>query len=267
MTLIQTGDGKNILYDCNITSENENSVIPYLAQLINWYKPIDIFINSHRDADHMRGVRKINKYFPIQKIWDSGVTGTTPDSIEYREYMDLRRSVGFIEVVPRRWHQFGTTRLRIMNAKNDQLASNANAQSVVIKVVEMDVINTIEKSSTMLCGDTDAATWKYIRNHYMESDLSCEILLASHHGSITYFDDPSDRHYYLDHLRAKAPAMTIISVGKNAHGHPNETALAYYEKHSRGSSNGTRLYRTDKVGNMKLELKASGGWQLNHGLI
>lgn len=34
----------------------------------------------------------------------------------------------------------------------------------------------------------------------------------------SYFDDHNDDKYYLKHLLTKSPAMTIISVGNNAHG-------------------------------------------------
>jgi beta-lactamase superfamily II metal-dependent hydrolase len=88
-------------------------------------------------------------------------------------------------------------------------------------------------------------------------------LLASHHGSLTYFDDPSEeKNYYTSHLKAKSPAMTIISVGDNAHGHPDKTALEFYEKYSTGSSQGNKVFRTDIQGNMIAELKDGGGWSL-----
>src|SRR5438132_1233839 len=92
MVLLQLSDGTVMLYDCNVTEDNENRVLSHMAKAVPGSK-IDIFVNSHRDADHMRGVRRVHRAFPIQRIWDSGVTGTTPDSTEYREYMTLRNQV------------------------------------------------------------------------------------------------------------------------------------------------------------------------------
>lgn len=88
MTLLQLDSGKVFLYDCNITDENQDAALGYLAKQIGWGAAIDVFICSHRDSDHMRGVKKVHEYFPIQHMWDSGATGTTPDSDEYRDYMD-----------------------------------------------------------------------------------------------------------------------------------------------------------------------------------
>ncbi len=56
--------------------------------------------------------------------------------------------------------------------------------------------------------------------------------------------------------------MTIISVGDNAHGHPDKKALEFYEKYSTGSKQGNKIYRTDTHGHMVVELKDGGGWSL-----
>ncbi len=88
MVLILTST-KKVVYDCNITDDNEGMVLRYLRRVLD--SSIDIFICSHRDADHMRGTKTLHAAFPISIIFDSGVTGTTPSSNEYEDYMDLRR--------------------------------------------------------------------------------------------------------------------------------------------------------------------------------
>jgi competence protein ComEC len=266
MTLLKLANGKVYLYDCNVTNANEVDVLAYLRRQIGIGTGIDVFICSHRDADHIRGIKKIHAKFPVQHVWDSGAVGTTPYCTEYLEYMQLRRSVRFTEVKHKTFYDCGNTRLWIMNAKNDDLADNANAQSIVVKVVHRDNDSNTNHGSVLLTGDTDAVTWQNINKHYSKSDLSCSILLASHHGSITYFDDPTDeKNYYIDHLKAKSPAMTVVSVGNNAHGHPDVKALSLYEKYSRGSDRGNKVYRTDEKGNIKLILKDGGGWTLSVG--
>lgn len=263
MTLLKLADGTVHLYDCNVTNDNQADVLGYLDKHIGRGRNIDVFICSHRDADHMRGIKKVHAKFPVKHVWDSGAVGTTPDCTEYLEYMQLRRAVGFTEVKHKTRYDYGNTRLRIMNAKNDDLADNANAQSIVVKVIQRDSSTDTDFASSLLTGDTDAVTWQSIRNHYSEGDLSCSILLASHHGSITYFDDPADnQNYYVSHIKAKAPEMTIVSVGDNAHGHPDKKALEIYEKYTSGSDKGNKVYRTDEKGHIKLILKDGGGWNL-----
>jgi len=261
MTLLELDDGKKFLYDCNVTNDNADRVFAYLEQEIGKGTAIDVFICSHRDADHIRGIKRVHKKFPVKQVWDNGVAATDPDTTECREYMDLRRSVIFKEVESCKRYDYGDTRLRIMNSKDENLPDDVNAQSIVIKVVHRDEDRNL--ASVLLTGDTDAATWKDIRKNYTDDDLSCSLLLASHHGSITYFDDPADTsYYYTSHLKAKAPEMTIISVGDNGYGHPDEKALKFYEKYSSGSSQGNKIYRTDEQGHMRVKLKDEGGWTL-----
>ncbi|MCY4120761.1 MAG: hypothetical protein OXG72_07555, partial [Acidobacteria bacterium] len=98
---------------------------------------------------------------------------------------------------------------------------------------------------------------------YWKRDVSSDILMAAHHGSISFFDDPDEATYYKDHLAAIRPAMTVVSVGPNSHGHPSRTALEYYREYSTGSDKGNKVFRTDTKGTMKLTLKSGGGWNLS----
>lgn len=264
MTLIQTSNSKNIVVDCNITDDNEFEVFNYLSEKIGTLAPIDIFICSHRDSDHMHGIRKLHREFPIENILDNGYPGTSTDTKEYQQYMQLRREVGNGEVKKQTRRDFGRTRLRYLSACDDRLAKNANAQGVVIKVEHLNVNRSKILGSVMLTGDSDAETWRYgILKDYDSINIACDILVAGHHGSITFFDDPADKkHYYVAHMKAMKPAMTIISVGNNPHGHPSQKALELYEKYSAGSDKGNKVFRTDKRGNMCVHLKDDGGWNL-----
>jgi hypothetical protein len=193
MTLLQLDDGKLSLCDCDAmcattmrTQFSDTWPTDRLGHLPSTYLSVRIGILT------TCGVKEVHEYFPIQKVWDTDVTGTTPDCDEYVEYMDLRRTVGWKNVKPRTRYDPGSTRLRVMNLKNDDLADNANAQSE-----HRDMGADITHGSVMLCGDTDAVTRKDIQRHYNNDSLSLSLALGSHHGSITFFDDPSDNdHYY-----------------------------------------------------------------------
>lgn len=262
MVLLEATNGNFYLCDCNVTNDNEDSVLSYLGGVIGWGTTISAFICTHRDADHMRGIKKVHEYFPVASIWDSGHPGTTTNSPEYREYMELRRLVGFEEKKKLTRQDIGMTRLRYLSAKDERLEKNANAQGLVIKVEHWNSTNC--GSSVILTGDCDAETWRYgIMQDYATSDVNASILMGAHHGSITFFDDPSDAtHYYTAHIQAIKPAMTIISVGDNAHGHPDKKALELYEKYSTGSNKGNKVFTTQEKGTMKLTLK-DNGWSLN----
>lgn len=264
MVLIQAASGSKFVFDCNITDDNEDRVLDYVADQIGEGKSLNAFICSHRDADHMRGIKKLHARFPIKSIWDSDYPGTTTDSSEYRAYMDLRRNIGSKVIKKETYYDYGRTRFRMLSAKDNRLESNANAQGIVIKVEQRnDAMDKIE-GSAMLAADSDAETWRLgILVDYSRTVVSSNIMMAAHHGSLSFFDDPNLKYYYKDHLAAIKPAMTVVSVGPNSHGHPKETALGFYRDHSTGSNKGNKVFRTDTKGTMKLTLKSGGGWNLS----
>ena len=126
-----------------------------------------------------------------------------------------------------------------MNAKNDDFPDYPNAQSIVMKVEHRNMANDITHSSVMLCGDTDAVAWKDIMTHY-DAIILVRVIAGSYHGSITFFDDPSDeKYYYTAQVKAISPEITIFSVGDNNFGHPDLKAIELYEFHparTRGTS-------------------------------
>jgi len=264
MVLIQTADSKVVVFDCNITDDNQAQVIAYVGKVIGFKTPINRFICSHRDADHMRGIKKLHSVFPILHIEDSDYHGTTTTSSEYLDYMDLRRRIGFTVAAKQTMSSYGRTRIRYFSAQDSRLASNANAQGIVLKVEHRDASDTYAENSTILTADSDAQTWRYaIMQDYLPSDLQTTILMAGHHGSISFFDDPSDpQNYFTNHTRYMNPTMTVVSVGSNGHGHPDTNALSFYQKYSQGS-NGHKIWRTDVNRNIKLEFIDGAAWRIS----
>lgn len=255
MVLIQTST-KNVVYDCNITDDNEGRVLGYLTRWLGSQASIDMFICSHRDADHMRGIKRLHSSFPIATIFDSGVTGINPYSNEYQDYMDLRRRLGYTEIKARTYDTYGDTTFRWMNSESPDY-SDPNAQSIVLKL-EHD-----GGHSCLLAGDTDFKPWKEKILPYYGQRVKSDILLAPHHGSLTFFDDPSGPHYYVEHIKRISPAMTLISVGPNVHGLPDKTAIALYTKYSAGSNRGNKVFTTEDKGNMRLVLRSDVEWGLH----
>ncbi|MBK9140204.1 MAG: hypothetical protein IPM17_15805 [Verrucomicrobia bacterium] len=258
MTLWLFPNGTTWICDCNITDENEEAVMRYLRKAMGNRQKIDAFICSHRDADHMRGIKKLHKAFPLGGIWDNGVEGTTTDSPEYREYMDLRRQLKHGEITAGSSNSVGEVGGSWLHSKDDDY-SDANDQSIVAKI-------DYRGSSALLAGDTSYAPWKDKLVRRLGANLKSSILLASHHGSITFFDDPSDtQHYYTAHMQAISPDMTLISVGPNVHGLPDKKAVELYAKYSSGSNQGNKVFTTEEKGNMKLVLEGGGAWTLSVG--
>ena len=260
MVFIEADNGRNFVFDCNITDEKSDDVFWYLAEQMESGTPIDEFICSHRDADHIRGIDDLHSVYPIKAIWDSDYPGTTTDSSEYKAYMALRRELKSGTIARETHDTHGRTHFRFMSAKDDRMPNNANAQGIVLKVEHLSSDGARVLSSVMLPGDSDALTWRNgIVEDYGASDLKSSILLASHHGSLSFFDDPNDsERYYVDHIKAIDPNAVVISVGHNSHGHPKSKAISLYEKYCSGTNKGNKVFRTDKKGNIKITLKDSG---------
>lgn len=244
-------DGQILAYDCNITNENEAEIFAYLQKIMP-KNSIDVFVNSHRDADHMRGIKKLHEQYPITSLFDSGVSGNT-ETTEYEEYMDFRRSiVDTYEVEPNQWWM-AHPGVRIINGKREGL-DDTNSQSIVLHV-------DYNGSTLLLAGDTSATTWRDYIMPQQKQALKSLVLYASHHGSHSFFNEDSENDDdYTDHIAHINPAITIISVGENnPHGHPADEALGHYERHSYGTvETKQKIFRTDKHGNMKLELHGDG---------
>lgn len=256
MVLILFPDNTVMVYDCNITNDREKEIFDYLDKIMpNRKSSIDVFVSSHRDADHMRGIKKLDKKYPINTLWDSGVSGNT-DTVEYNHYMDFRRKVPNVYEVGAGEHWKAKPYVKIINGKRKYL-NDPNEQSIVLHINH-------EGSRLILTGDTNAAIWKDYIVPESKSIIKSEILLGSHHGSITFFDDLRDKKYhYTTHVKTIAPQITILSVGNNPHGHPNKKSLEYYEKYSSGSNKGNKIFRTDEDGNMEVILKGKGSWSIN----
>ena len=60
MAIVVFSDNTTLVYDCNINDDNERLVFAYLANVMP-KNSIDVFVNSHREADHMRGVKRLHK--------------------------------------------------------------------------------------------------------------------------------------------------------------------------------------------------------------
>lgn len=254
MVLIQTESGENLLYDCNLTDENADRVLSYLENQMGEEGKIDVFICSHRDADHIRGIELVRTDFDIDVVWDSGSSVGSPHSSEYKTYMKVRKEVGFEKLRTGCCFDFGKTKLDVLFAGDPNLPNDPNTQSIVLKITHKDS-NKSEIGSVLLTGDTDYRTWKdcIMKKSKNRRIFRSDILLASHHGSYSFFGTTEDEsHPYTKHLEAIFPSVTVISTDGESHNHPNVTAESLYEEKSYGAESGEKVVRTGLNGTMKL---------------
>lgn len=260
MTLIVFPDNTVMLFDCNLTNENCDNILGKMSEyipekfdneLLKCNKCIDIFVNSHRDEDHYRGLKKINEKFSIKTIWDSGQTGATTNSNDYNYYMYLRRSLknkaeaNLIVPVPSNncFKYIAGTQIYCLATQEDFQENYAYEYAAKIQHTNSIVLMIkYGGRSLLLTGDSDWKSWKekIVPNFSKYNLLKTNVLIASHHGSRSFFTDEklndvidiekNPNNTYVESIKLISPNITLISCGdyESAH-HPNRDAKKLYE--------------------------------------
>lgn len=254
MILIIFPNEQVMLFDCNVTDDNEDKILDYLSLTIpirknsdtgNAEQVIDVFVNSHRDEDHYRGLKKVNSKYPIKSIWDSGQTGATTQSSDYEYYMGLRRRLkekdenNLKVLVPSEIPvaEFSDVQIFCFAGKEDFKPGFDNGITVFKAAAKIQHTNSIVLkisyggTSLLLTGDSDWKSWKEKIVPNFRELVKSDILVASHHGSRSFFTDESNDTIdiqknpdttYLEAIECIDPDITLISCGKyETYHHPN----------------------------------------------
>lgn len=281
MHLIIFPDNTVMLFDCNVTKENEDTIISFLDRHIpakydkdskKKEKFLDIFVNSHRDEDHYRGLKKINEKFKIKSIWDSGQSGENTDSADYNYYMYLRRELkkkpedNLIVPTPSNaiLKTIDSVDIYCLAAEADFVYQNeAKILEHAAKIQHtnsMVLLMVYNGRKLLLTGDSDWKSWKeQIVNNFSEiipNYENTDVLVASHHGSRSFFTDEDTidlEKYpdttYIESIELINPIITIISCGDyNTYHHPNEEAMELYEQYT--SEGMDQIHTTHEKGNL-----------------
>jgi beta-lactamase superfamily II metal-dependent hydrolase len=278
MTVLVTPDQRVVVNDCRLTEDNEARILRHLKAYLPWRVDadgqrrqwIDWFICSHRDQDHIHGIDVLHSAFPIHGILDPGTTSGSTEGTENQIYMqlrrDLRRAHGEGAVMePRPSMQplfdFGGARFYCLCSGVEDARSDDGHYGNNVFVVEY------AGNRVTLSGDSDWRAWRYkiVPAFAASKLLKATILLASHHGSRSFFVDADPlvdeqiawKSAYVDHLGCLAPEMTIISSGaQEVCNHPNETALARYREATRHG----QVYLTRQKGTLIGRFHRDGRW-------
>lgn len=242
--VIKTPEGKTILIDVGGQNFNynagENTIAPYLKR--NDVEKIDLLVYTHLHMDHIGGLKYILDNFQVDNILESGQKYNSPyvnsiDSIirakkiqrSVLRYGDVIKSDEF-----RLYCLFPSEEF----ARNsyDYSNSNLNNGSVVLKFKYKDM-------EVLFTGDAEKESEKFLTNNY-GNFLSCDILKAGHHGSITSTTIPL--------VLKTNPKLALISCGLyNIYNHPSDIVLKRLKRL------GTVVYRTDLDGAMIVESDGS----------
>lgn len=256
MVLIETDSKQFFLYDCNVTRKNESRVLKYIESVVGSRGRFRAFICSHRDADHIRGIEKIDSAFPIGEIWDNDYPSLWNLTSEDSKYLDVRDEISHKVIRSKTRYDFGKTRFRFLSSWSPNLPDDSNSNSIVMKIEHRDKYGDVE-GSVVLAGDSNVATWKYgVFKYYLPRHLEADVLMASHHGSLSAFiENRHKKRIYTKHIKAISPMWTVISTDGYSYGHPNKIALRLYRNYTSGFLSNRKIRRTDQLGTMRLNLR------------
>ena len=220
--LIQN-NGENMLIDAG-NNEDGETLVNNLKTL--GVEKIDYLVGTHPHEDHIGGMDDIINSFEIGKIYMPNVSTNTKT---FEDVIDATKNKNLQIETPKAGDNFtiGKASCEVAYVGSDK--ENLNLSSIIIKMKYNNL-------SYLFTGDTEAD----VENKIDFGKIN--ILKVAHHGS-----DTSSSEKFVNET---APEVAIISVGKdNSYGHPSNEIIKRYEKV------GSKIYRTDEVGNIFIEQK------------
>lgn len=210
-TLLEYPSGYRILIDgggssFSTTTVGERIIAPFL-----WKKGIrklDAIAITHPDADHYNGLGFIIKHFSPKTVWLRDIDGHDDN---FKRLIQLAEKLGASVSIPAEgylWGEEGASLKCVANTSGWEVKAGSTASrtrgnsGIVLKACTLqlcalfpgDIGRNIERSLVI-----------------QGFDLSAELLLAPHHGSIT----SNSREF----LAAVAPTHLMVSAGRSSRGY------------------------------------------------
>lgn len=230
--LIQCPDGSTILID-----GGPIACYPYLIAYLKkaGVERINLLIATHPDGDHIGGLVKVLKEFPVETVVDPGKAHTT---VTYRRFLEaVRSSPKTVYKIGRAGDRFvfGAAEIRILNP-GPSLPDDNNKASVVARLACRGI-------SVLFTGDAEKGVEGEMLSRGGMGKIT--VLKVGHHGSHT----ASSARF----LSSLSPRLAVISVGAgNSYGHPHPDTL------KRLKDAGAEVLRTDEKGTIVLACDGKG---------
>jgi competence protein ComEC len=201
---------------------------------------IDLVALSHPHPDHLNGLRRILKRFPVGALWTSGDDGKNP---EYGRLLDLARGRGVATPVPA-FRPLGGAALEPLGPfVGDAIAAppglTVNDASLVLRLA-------FGGRAVLFPGDLEAdGEGELVGRRALGQTVAADVLKVPHHGSRTSSSD--------ELVDAVAPALVVISLGWRNHFHfPAGEVVARY------AARGATVLRTDRDGAVTVTIAPDG---------
>ena len=202
---------------------------------------LDLVVLSHPHPDHMNGLLRILRRFPVGTLWTNGDDGRNP---VYRTLLDIARARAVPTPIPSPFERRGLTVTPLGPWLDGHIGAppglGTNDASLVVRLVYAG-------RCFLLAGDLgEEGEAELLERPGGSLDLACDVLKVPHHGSRYASGDG-----FLD---AVSPRLAVASAGKfNRFGLPNPIALERYAKR------GIPVMRTDRDGAVSMVVDGKGG--------
>lgn len=247
-SIIKTPSGRSILIDGGGSlNDDEGSytgemiVVPVLYDLK--ITRIDVMIASHGHADHINGLKSVMDKMGVRRL----VVADAEDT-EMNELIDYARSKGIpVERVNQDDIVYAEKNLMItalypFEDKARMPSAKTTSANELSLVTRLDYAGF----SAIFTGDIGFSTENRLLGR---ESLDCDLLKVPHHGS-KYSSGA-------EFIRQASPAVSVISVGKNRYGHPDEGVKKRY------ANMGTQLYETLRHGGIMVSVDAGKPGQIS----
>jgi competence protein ComEC len=201
---------------------------------------LDLVALSHPHPDHLNGLRRILRRFPVGALWTSGDDGHNP---EYAHLLELARARGVPTPVPVS-AALGGARLEPLgpflgDAIGPPPGLTVNDASLVLRL-------DFGGRAVLFPGDLEAdGEGELVGRRDVGQRVAADVLKVPHHGSRTSSSG--------ELLQAVDPRLAVMSLGwRNRFHFPAAEVLARY------AARGSRVLRTDRDGAVTVTIDAEG---------
>ncbi len=231
---IRTPRGNTVLVD---GGPSERVLVKLGRVMPFWENTLDLLVISHWDADHITGLVGVLEKYKVANIVHPSFDCESLICQKVKELID-EEGARILVVRAGNRLKLGSTVLNVFwPPVGCNLGSNDCSVVLLLDWGRFEVLFTgdvQEKGQAGIAGKVNLS--------------AVEVFKVPHHGA----DCLSP--VFLNYL---SPAVAVVSVGKNSYGHPTMRTLEKLK------STGSKIYRTDKEGTIKVVSDGRGWWVEN----